>query len=527
MNDMGKTPEVSQAKSRFLANMSFELQSAIKNIFRLTDQIKQTNLSAKQNEYVDSIYVSTKKLTWVVNDILDFSQLESGKVELQEIDFNLEYLINDIFKKTVEQKKDHPVETYIDIAKDVPRDLVGDPTRLRQVLVNLLSNAFKYTTEGEIGIIVKKGGTATKANAVRLRISIKDTGKGIPKDKLDSIFELGCQGDPSRSWEFGGTGLGLTICKLIIEAMGGTIGVESKGGKGSTFSIDMDFGIGASVSQKDLKPLTKKELVGKKAIIIDDNEIARKVLKKCCDTLGIETVLISASPKTVLMMLEECAGDEEVPDLILCDIMMPEMDGYELMRRIRANDKYKNLRSIAVTSAVQVGSAKNAQESGFSGFLPKPVFLDELAKIITTVLGDTRERKTIVTRHMAEELRFSENKILVVEDKGSDRDLVEDCLKSLNCERDFVPSGGEAVESLKEKIYDLGIMDYEIIENEGTEIIRTMKEVSRNMPVVVLLDADKENGRSACLDAGVDDFIIKPVDMVNLKRIVKRYGKEA
>ena len=521
-----KSQNSAHAKSKFLADMSHEIQNAMKTILSHCGLLKQTDLSHKQGEYVDVIYDGARKLSWIVNDILDFSQMELGKVKLQSIDFNLEYLINDIFQKIVEQKKDHPVDTYIDIDKNIECDLIGDPTRLRQVLVNLLSNAFKFTLEGEIGITVRKTDKATKKGDVSLQIIVKDSGQGINRDQLESIFELQSQGDPSKSWEFGGTGLGLAICKLVVEAMGGTITVVSEEGKGSEFEINLTFKQGVKLRDQKVHPLSKDELIGKKAIIVDDNEIARKVLKKCCETMGMETILISASPKAVLQMLNDLSSDGEVPDLILCDIMMPEMDGYELIRKIRAEDRYENIKAIAVTSAVQVGSAQNAQESGFNGFLPKPVFLDELAKVITTVLGDEREHKTIVTRHMAEEIRFKETKVLIIEEHGADQMLLEECLNRMECEGEFVSTSQKAIECISEKIYDVCLLDYTIYKKEGTEIVRIVKEVSRNIPVVVLLavDAEKEH-RTECLDAGIDDFLIKPVDMISLKRIIKRYGR--
>ena len=521
-----KSRDSAQAKSKFLADMSHEIQNSMKIILSRGDLLKQTNLSHKQTEYIDVIYDSARKLSWIVNDILDFSQMEMGTIELQSIDFNLEYLINDIFQKTVEKKKDHPVDTYIDIDKNVPRNLIGDPTRLRQVLVNLLSNAFKFTLEGEIGVIVRNVSKTAKSEDVQLQIIVKDSGKGISEDQLESIFELQAQGDPSKSWEFGGTGLGLAICKLVVDAMGGTITVTSKKGKGSAFEINLTFKQGATLRDQNVHPLSKDELVGKKAIIVDDNEIARKVLKKCCETMGVEPILISASPKAVLQMLSDLSKDGEAPDLILCDIMMPEMDGYELIKKIRTEDKYADIKAIAVTSAVQVGSAQNAQESGFDGFLPKPVFLDELAKVITTVLGDERDNKTIVTRHMAEELTFKETKILIIEESGLDQKLLEECLSRMKCDREFVSTCQEAIECISDKIYDVCLLDLLIYKKEGIEIVRTIKEVSRDMPIVALLAADMEKEhRTECLNAGIDDFLVKPVDMVGLKRIIRRYGK--
>lgn len=529
MDDGKSSDKLTQAKSKFLSDMSREIQNTMKTIMSKCDLVRQSDLNANQSEHIDAIFSSARKLSWIVNDILDFSQLELGKIELQAIDFNLEYLINDIFKKTVRQKKDHPVDTYIDINKDVPRNLIGDPTRLRQVLVNLLSNAFKFTLKGEVGIVVRLSENQPDTrndNKVNIQFNVKDTGKGIPGDRLKTIFDLRSQSKPAESWEFGGTGLGLAICKLIVEAMRGTIEVTSQEGAGSNFTVNLEFQKGTSPSERKVYPLERSELIGKKAIIVDDNEIARKILKKCCDTLGIETVLISASPKAVLQMLDEMAQQEDVPDLILCDIMMPEMDGYEMVKRVRANDRFKTVKCIAVTSAVHVGSARNAQESGFSGFLPKPVFLDELAKIITTVLGDDREEKTIITRHMAEELKFNNTKVLILEEEGNERKLLEECLEMLHCAREYVSSGQEAVDSIVNKIHDLCLMDYNIFMKEGAETVRIIKEVSRNIPVVLLLAVGMEKHRSECLEAGADDFIIKPVDMISIKRIITRYGKK-
>lgn len=416
MDNDRQLDDLARVKSKFLANMSREIQQSMKSIMTHADLIKKTDLSVRQFEHIQAIAADADKLSWVVNDMLDFSQLESGKVELQCIDFNLEYLIHDVFKKVVEKNNNRSVEIYVDIAEDAPRHLVGDPTRLRQVLVNLLSNAFKFTSQGRVGIIVGRQKDIPGLDGmVNLRIAVKDTGKGIAAEPLKSIFELRVQDDPAVSRERSGTGLGLTICKLIVETMGGKIAAASQEGQGSEFIVELAFKEGASVSRKRIYPLTREELAGKRAVIVDDSEIARKILNKCCETMGIKVLLMSASPKAVLQMLHDLSADGEKPDLILCDIMMPEMDGYELARRMRANEQFKDIKMIAVTSAMRVGEARNAQKSGFNGFLPKPVFLDELAKIIGAVLGDQREGGTIITRHMAEEIDLKGTAVLVKE----------------------------------------------------------------------------------------------------------------
>lgn len=290
--------------------------------------------------------------------------------------------------------------------------------------------------------------------------------------------------------------------------------------------MTLPFGRGKSLQDKGVYSLSRKELVGKKAFIVDDNEIARKILNKCCDTMGIDVLLMSASPKAALQMLDQLANEGGLPDFILCDLMMPEMDGYEMARMVRANDQFQNIKLIAVTSAVRVGGARNAQENGFNGFLPKPVFLDELSKVIATVLGGHQGDNAIVTRHMVGELGVKGTKALVIESNEADQKLIEECLSAMDCEGEIIPNGRRAVEYLKEKIYGFCLLDLKVFNEDGGDIVRIIKEVSRNMPVVVLLTEDTKENRSACLDAGVDDFIVKPVDMISLKRIATRYGED-
>lgn len=518
--------KLEEAKTKFLAGMSTEIQRAMKDVLKNSDLIKKTGLSVKQSEYIDMIYSNAHKLSWIVNDMLDFFRLELEEVDLQSLDFNIEYLVNDVFRKAVDQKKDNPVDTYIDIDTDVPRDLVGDPTRLRQVLVNLLSNSFKFTKQGEVGIIIHNARLSNSdvVDEVLLRVIVKDSGEGIAQEQHESVFEFHSREDPTKSWEYGGTGLGLAICKLIVESMGGSITIDSAEGKGSEFIMTLPFKRGQSLREKGVYSLTRKELVGKKAIIVDDNEIARKILNKCCETMGIDVLLISASPKVVLQMLDDSLIEGESPDLILCDLMMPEMDGYEMARTVRANDGFRGIKLIAVTSAVRVGGARNAQDCGFNGFLPKPVFLDELAKVIAIVLGSQREGGPIVTRHMVEELGIKGTKVLVIEGDGSDQKLITECLSAMDCDGEFVPNGQRAIECLQEKIYSLCLLDFNVFQDEGEDFIKVIKEVSRNMPTVALLTTDSKSHRSKCLDAGIDDFVVKPVDMVGLKRIVARYA---
>jgi len=448
-----------KAKGDFLANMSHEIRTPMNAIVGFCDLLQKTLLDKTQKEYVDVLHSSGKLLCTVINDILDFSKIESGETVLETVDFNLHYLLNDTLEIISSRVDKKLIQMYIDINKNVPTNLKGDPTKLRQVLLNLLSNALKFTSDGEIGIIVKR--EENPDEGILLRFTVKDTGIGISQDSVKHIFEPFHQADTSITRRFGGSGLGLSIVKSIIGAMGGKIWVNSEEGKGSEFIFTLKLQKGVPVGQKEVYPLEVEKIAGLKVFIVDDDPISRKILKKFCDSLKMKVVADEYSGFTAIKELNELDRQRNLPDLILSDIRMVGMSGFEMIEKIRANKRYANIKIITLSSEAYPGQANKAGTKGADGYLSKPFNNPELVKVITTVFGDRREKGQIVTRHMANELDCKGIKVLVVEDNKPNQMLMQEYSKELGCESEFTENGQKAIEKLKKgNTYNLILMDY-------------------------------------------------------------------
>ena len=518
-----------KAKSDFLANMSHEIRTPMNAILGFSEILQKTRLNDRQKKYLDTIQSSGQLLVGIINDILDFSKLEAGKISFESINFNLEYLIYDIFRMVVLGLKDRPFDIYIDIDSDVPRIVKGDPTRLRQVFINLLGNALKFTSQGEIGVLVRKDDQiACGSDEVVLRFIVRDTGIGIAENKLERIFESFTQADESMTRRYGGTGLGLTICRAIIKAMGGKIWAESKVNHGSEFIFVLKLKKGQPIAESDVHPLVENSLKDKKIFIIDDNPIARKVLRNCCQRISMDILSVEDSPYAALYRLERLALDGVLPDIIICDIMMAGIDGYEFVRRIRANEMLKDIKVLAISSDVRIGESHEAQKKGFDGFISKPIVAEELLRIMETILGDNRTDGDIVTRHMAEEYLCKGTRILVVEDSEANRDLMKAFFHGLGCAGDYARNGQEAVDILKENIekYDLCFMDVQMPVMGGLEATRIIREtISKDLPIIALTAAALKDDEEKCLDVGMNDYVTKPINMMQLRDKIVEYVK--
>jgi signal transduction histidine kinase/DNA-binding response OmpR family regulator len=512
-----KAEAATKAKSEFLANMSHEIRTPMNAVIGFTDLLKNTQLTKQQQDYVETVCNSGQLLISLINDVLDMSKIESGKVALESIDFDLEYLIASILKLLRPRASAKGLEFQIKYLEDVPQYFKGDPTRIRQILMNLVGNAVKFTDKGNILLQVSMNNKSTdKAGACMVRISIKDTGIGIPKDKQEDIFKAFTQVDSSITRKFGGSGLGLTITRKLIEMMGGSINVNSEPGKGSEFLFTLLLPRGQAIIEKDINPVDVRELKGKRVLILDDNANTREILDNYCRTIEMEISHISESASEALEWLSH---DEHNVDIVLCDIMMPGIDGYNFAKMMRQNERHKNIKLIALSSDATPGTAKQSNLAGFDAYFSKPFTRNELYEILQTVFGDVRqEKQQIITRHLAQELLTKKISVLVAEDNAINRKLIGYLLTQIGCVFDMASDGKEALAKLTKKNYDIILMDVQMPVMDGIDSTRAIRnELQLKTPVIALTARVFKEDEIKCIEAGMNDYLTKPIDKEKLK----------
>ncbi len=512
-----------RAKSEFLANMSHEIRTPMNGIIGMAELLEGTPLSPEQHEYLTMVRGSADSLLRILNDILDFSKIEAGKLALESIPFNLRDTVEKTTRSLGIRAAEKGIELACRIMPDVPASAIGDPVRLRQIIINLVGNAMKFTDKGEVLVtlsLAKDDATdlsdsqpfTCDESRVALHCSVRDTGIGIPPEKLTQIFDSFSQGDASTTRKFGGTGLGLTISRQLVEMMNGKIWVESVVGEGTTFHFSICLG----ASDQEIEPVdadTIKRLAGVRTLIVDDNQTNRLILRDILLSWNMKPTCVSGAASG-MNELRRAAQSGQPYTLALIDCMMPSTDGFGFAQQMFADRQLGSIQAIMISSAGRSGDSQRCKEMGIARYMTKPVVQSDLLDAIHQVLGDPVAHELPKTRPTIQQ--HAPLNLLLAEDGFVNQKVAIGLLERLGHRVSVVADGEQAVKAWRENDFDAILMDWQMPVMDGNEATRVIRSeeagTGQHIPIIAMTAAAMKGDRQRCLDAGMDEYLSKPID---------------